>query len=47
MDKIKELIESGELSFDDIEAYLDSIDKVIIDTEKYDELIYLMNSYPG
>lgn len=47
MDKIKKLIESGELSFDDIEAYLDSINKTIIDTEKYDDLIYLMSNYPG
>lgn len=47
MDKIKELIESGEITLDDIDEYLESINKTIIDTDKYDDLIYLQHTHPG
>lgn len=47
MDKIKQLIDAGEITIDDIEAYLESINKTIVNTAEYDSLIMMSINHPG
>ena len=47
MKKIKELIDKGEITLDDIEEYLNSLDKESIDSKELKELEDIVRNHPG
>lgn len=47
MEKLKELIESGEITLSDIEDYLNSIGKSVDDTSRLEMLENSFYNHPG